>query len=67
MRRRGADLSLGFLMAMVFATLVTMSLAICICKIASPDSLIPFAISEIAAFVGCVIVYVAKEMLRLRA
>ncbi len=61
MRRRGEDLSLGLLVAMVAISFLTMLLAILLCKLIAPGSLIPFAISEVAAFLGCVVVYVAIE------
>lgn len=56
-RRHGKDLTLGMLLAMVMASLMVMSLSICICYSIAPDSLLRFAIAEVAAFLGCTVVY----------
>lgn len=56
-RRHGKDLTIGMLVVMAVVSLAVLSLAICACSVVAPDSLIPFAIAEIAAFLGCVVVY----------
>ncbi len=62
-RQKGKDPSLGLLLAMVMISFLVMSGAIVICKVANPDNIIPFSIAQIATFVGCIVIYAAKELL----
>ena len=62
-RQKGKNPSLGILLAMVMISFLVMSLAIGFCKIMSPDNILPFSIAQIATFVGCIVIYAAKELI----
>lgn len=59
-RRKGSDLNLGTLLAIVIATLIFLSLAILVCAVIARSVLLVFAIAEIVTFLVSTLAYAMR-------